>query len=469
MQSNLFQPVGTLFVPTLGDLKLDAMLFAFDLVLVIWVMAFGACIGSLTNVLVYRLPRGLDVVTPTSACPSCGTHLTWRENIPIFGWLMLGGKCRFCMCKISAEYPIVEAFMALLWAAVYILLYARTDFLGINWSSIRPDWANAGFALTWPMFLLILILFSCLVSMTLIDARTFHIPMVLTWVPAIAAFIIHPLFALWTQTAGNTNRLFFMDSPWHWTIASPGPSGWGWIGLAVGGMVGVGVANLLLATKLITRSFADYDQWMASHQAAQAGSAQPAIEAPASDQPQAPQGGPEMWVQYPHARREMFRELIFLGPIIGLGLMGWAVGVWFAGPWTFNMAIGEDVPSRLAPLWLLALAGASLGFLIAGGAVWAMRLFGSLAFGKEAMGLGDVHMMAAVGACLGWIDGVFGFFGAAFVGLGWWVLGWLFAGMKSKQMPFGPYLAIATVLVWFLKPWLERGLGLIMPDGVVLP
>ena len=55
------------------------------LTMLAFVFAFGACVGSLINVLVYRLPLGLDVVRPQSRCPKCDHKLTWRENIPILG------------------------------------------------------------------------------------------------------------------------------------------------------------------------------------------------------------------------------------------------------------------------------------------------------------------------------------------------------------------------------------------------
>lgn len=109
------------------------------------------------------------------------------------------------------------------------------------------------------------------------------------------------------------------------------------------------------------------------------------------------------------------------------------------------------------------LAGVLLGYLVGGGVVWAVRVLGSLAFGKEAMGLGDVHLMAAVGACLGWIDSVLAFFGAAFVGLTWWVLGLVLGGAAKRAMPYGPYLAVSTLLVLALRPLIERGLGLLLP------
>jgi leader peptidase (prepilin peptidase)/N-methyltransferase len=112
----------------------------------------------------------------------------------------------------------------------------------------------------------------------------------------------------------------------------------------------------------------------------------------------------------------------------------------------------------MAPLWLRVLAGVLLGYLIGGGVVWAVRIFGSLAFGKEAMGLGDVHLMAAVGACLGWIDATLAFFLAAFVGVAWAILARIVAGVGGRfvrTLPYGPFLAVATMLVLLTKPLLE--------------
>ena len=73
----------------------------------------------------------------------------------------------------------------------------------------------------------------------------------------------------------------------------------------------------------------------------------------------------------------------------------------------------------------------------------------------KAMGLGDVHLMAAVGACVGWIDSVLAFFGAAFVGLAWFVITLVGGGKLQRALPYGPYLAAATVLVLLLKPEIE--------------
>lgn len=76
----------------------------------------GLLLGSFANVVIARVPEGKSVVSPPSACPACGYQITWRDNIPIVSYLLLGGKCRQCQQPISVRYPIVEAVMAFLFA-----------------------------------------------------------------------------------------------------------------------------------------------------------------------------------------------------------------------------------------------------------------------------------------------------------------------------------------------------------------
>ena len=78
----------------------------------------GACIGSFLNVVIYRLPRGQSLATPPSRCPKCGYRLKWFDNIPVLGWLLLGGRCRECRNRISIQYPIVELITAVLFVIV---------------------------------------------------------------------------------------------------------------------------------------------------------------------------------------------------------------------------------------------------------------------------------------------------------------------------------------------------------------
>jgi leader peptidase (prepilin peptidase)/N-methyltransferase len=81
---------------------------------------FGLLIGSFLNVVAWRLPRGESLIKPRSKCPGCATQLKAYDNIPLFSWLVLRGRCRGCGEKISARYPVVEAVTA----ALYVLVVA---------------------------------------------------------------------------------------------------------------------------------------------------------------------------------------------------------------------------------------------------------------------------------------------------------------------------------------------------------
>ena len=83
--------------------------------------AFGAVLGSFLNVCVYRIPAGQSIVHPRSRCPSCKQPIAWRDNIPIVSWLVLRGRCRWCLKPISVQYPLVEAIVALVWAVSVLL------------------------------------------------------------------------------------------------------------------------------------------------------------------------------------------------------------------------------------------------------------------------------------------------------------------------------------------------------------
>jgi leader peptidase (prepilin peptidase)/N-methyltransferase len=83
------------------------------------VTIFGLLFGSFLNVLILRIPKEESIVFPGSHCPKCSNKLKWWHNIPVFSWVMLGGKCYFCKEKISIQYPLVEIATALIFAVVY--------------------------------------------------------------------------------------------------------------------------------------------------------------------------------------------------------------------------------------------------------------------------------------------------------------------------------------------------------------
>ncbi|MBN2857868.1 MAG: prepilin peptidase [Candidatus Delongbacteria bacterium] len=77
-------------------------------------LIFGMLFGSFLNVVIYRVPLGLSIVSPPSSCPKCGHMIRWYENIPVFGWIFLKGKCSKCKLPISVEYPVVELIVGLM-------------------------------------------------------------------------------------------------------------------------------------------------------------------------------------------------------------------------------------------------------------------------------------------------------------------------------------------------------------------
>jgi leader peptidase (prepilin peptidase)/N-methyltransferase len=100
-----------------------------NIVLYIMVFIFGSIVGSFLNVCIYRIPRNLSVITPSSRCPSCNSPIMPWDNIPLISYIFLGGRCRKCRSKISLRYPLVE----FLNASLYVLVLWRFGFM---WHSL---------------------------------------------------------------------------------------------------------------------------------------------------------------------------------------------------------------------------------------------------------------------------------------------------------------------------------------------
>lgn len=87
----------------------------------------GLAVGSFLNVVIYRIPSGESIVSPRSSCPSCAVAIREVDNIPVFSWLLLRGRCRHCDAPISMRYPLVELSCALLFAGTAARIGYRWD------------------------------------------------------------------------------------------------------------------------------------------------------------------------------------------------------------------------------------------------------------------------------------------------------------------------------------------------------
>ncbi|MEM7228882.1 MAG: prepilin peptidase [Planctomycetota bacterium] len=377
----------------------------------IFAVLFGACVGSFLNVVVYRLPAGISVISPPSRCPTCGAKLTFfRDNLPVLGWLMLRGKCRTCGVRISPQYMIIELLVALMAGGLYMLLYVWRP--GSAWWTEIGNmwWYQSHFYFSWPAFILLVLLLAGLLAMTLIDAKQFIIPIEIPLFVTIAAFVLYPIQFM-VQSVRPAGPMLRVD----WPIPGTGPA---IAGAALLGMLGVVVAVVLLRMKVFRYSFEDYYDYV---------------------DPKDTIG------DYPHARREMFKELAFLSPVLAGLALGYVIG-----PFVF----GQTVP----PL-VQVVAASALGYLVGCGLIWGIRIIGTLGFGREAMGLGDVHLLGAVGAVLGWYEPILVFFVAPFSGILWHIgsmfLGAVMGDKARRELPYGPHLAIATLLVILGRPFLD--------------
>lgn len=84
------------------------------------IFILGLVIGSFLNVCIYRIPRKLSIIKPSSFCPSCGNSIKWWHNIPVLSFIILKGKCAYCGAKISLRYPVVEILNGIFYVLAYL-------------------------------------------------------------------------------------------------------------------------------------------------------------------------------------------------------------------------------------------------------------------------------------------------------------------------------------------------------------
>jgi leader peptidase (prepilin peptidase)/N-methyltransferase len=397
-------------------------------VYIAFLFALGACVGSFLNVVVWRLPREESLNSPPSHCPKCNKLLLWRDNIPILGWIKLGGKCRFCREPISIRYPIVEAVTALLFVFYYVMIYMvhvgpptplQLTLLSNPEPSLAALRALKPLPVEVPIFLLYLFLVSAMLAASLIDAELFIIPEKIPLLVAALGLAVHALVDH-PGVAGALN----VD------VGSAQPIG---SAMAAGGTLGFLISLALRWYDILPASFPDDEPLLVVDRERQAKAEKQAKregrELPDEEEPE---------LSPRQIRLEMRKEMLFLLPPMALALL-WAVLVvrvpFLASFW--HRITAHD--------WVTGLLGSLLGGLVGGFVVWVTRIVGTLGFGRLAMGLGDADLMFAVGTVLGAGPATVAFFLAPFFGC--IIAVYRIITKTTKEVPYGPYLSLASAFI----------------------
>jgi len=376
-------------------------------ILAIFIFAFGCCIGSFLNVVIYRLPREKSLVHPGSCCPHCGRAIRFYDNIPLLSWTVLRAKCRQCQAPISPRYFIIE----LLTGSIYLGLYFVYFHTGV-----RPSAHVEG---AWFIYVLHLILLSAFIAASGIDLELWIIPLSICWFVTAAGFI------------GSAIGGYFIDPgviARHWLLPLASPQTGA---LALGGSVGLGISWLLVRTGLLKRSYESDVPEQRDRLA---------VPEKTDSVPGSPNVYPADEPKFNH-RLESLREMVFLLPVIVCSILAFMIlarAAWWGGVLSHPVVAG--------------FLGSLFGYFIGCAVVWATRILGTLGFGKEAMGLGDVHLMGAAGAVVGPVMVVIAFFIAPFFGLGWALFQMIFK--KIRQIPYGPFLSLAVLTVMIFHDWI---------------
>ncbi|WP_166868745.1 A24 family peptidase [Salinibacterium sp. ZJ70] len=191
----------------------------------------GAAVGSFLNVVVWRVPRGLSVVAPPSACPGCGAHIAPRDNIPLASWLVLRGRCRSCRGSISARYPAVEAL-------------TLTVFVAIAWWRVPIILDSAGIAvLAETLVLAALLIFAALsIALSVIDLELHRLPNPLVATLAVSALLLFGGAALATGDLAHLGRMLIAGAgafTVFFVVAFIRPDGMGFGDVKLAGALGL--------------------------------------------------------------------------------------------------------------------------------------------------------------------------------------------------------------------------------------
>lgn len=243
-----------------------------------WMFLYGAVIGSFLTVCVHRLPLHSGVwaawrslVNHASHCDHCQQKLLARDNIPIFGWLILGGRCRFCKTGIPVKYPLIELANGVLFAALYAMEVPLNYWNPLSESCLSSTLSPLTFDNAWGLSPLVivncryfyhLVLLEMLFVASLIDWDTHTVPAAVP-LPALFAGVIGAacfgqlwLVPVWFQDVSLAASLS-LSSPatWNWSGVLLEVPDWigqnpHWHGLAVS-LTGIAVGGSLGWTILV--------------------------------------------------------------------------------------------------------------------------------------------------------------------------------------------------------------------------
>lgn len=189
---------------------------ALNIVTWVFVFIFGSVIGSFLNVVIYRTPLHQSIITKPSHCFTCGNRLKWYDMFPIFSWLILRGKCRFCGARISPRYMIMETLCAVSYLGAYLVY-------GFSWE-----------------FAVACILFAVLIVLSGIDIDHFEIPY---WCSITVAVLgIASFFIPWGSA---------MSAPWYERLIAFGVVAVMFIILVLVGGMGGGDLQLMAGASLL--------------------------------------------------------------------------------------------------------------------------------------------------------------------------------------------------------------------------
>lgn len=370
-----------------------------------------------------------------SFCPACGRGIRAWDNIPVVSWLVLRGRCRDCKAPISLRYPLVEVLTAVLVVGLYVCYFV-----------MRVRWGAGSPAAAWPMFLAHAVLLCGLLACSVVDAEFFIIPLEVMWVCA----------AVGVAVAAVSPHRFILAS-----AVSPEA-----VGAGIAAVVGLLLAKGMIRWGILTASFIDAappaaNETSHARQKQSTGRKNKKKKGKGKkDKKEKARAANTVAITAAHGvnpRKEILREAVFLAPAVVLAVAAWqvlhnvdAVG----GAWRglFDPRLHPSLAGHLMG------AGAALfGLLIGGLCIWGTRILGTLAFGKEAMGMGDVHILAAVGAVTGWVTPTIAFFVAPFIGLLWAMF--VFLTRRQRELPYGPWLAAATLAVMIFHDGFVERLG----------